>query len=417
MRSNRVKGTYDVLPNESYKWQKLESEIRDLMKLYDFHEIRTPMMEYSEVFHRENDSSDMVTKETYDFLDRSNRKLTLRPEGTAGVIRSYVENKLYVDQAQQKLYYIGPNFRYERPQKGRYRQFSQFGLEAVGSIDPAIDAEVIILAYDFIQKLGLNGVKVRLNSLGDNESRVAFQNALKAHFEPHRETLCDDCKVRIDKNPLRILDCKKDHQHEAVLSAPTPVDYLNDFSRKYFDEVISYLDAAGISYELAPKLVRGLDYYSHTVFEVEADIEGFGAQNVVGGGGRYQSLVEELGGPNMPGIGVAFGMERLLMAIDVENPDLYEQDSLDVYILKFGDELKSEAVRILHDLRLSGVKADMNYTSKSFKGQLKEALRFGAKHIIFLGADEFSKGYVAIKNTETENQEDVNLEDILAYFK
>ena len=417
MKSNRVKGTYDVLPNESYKWQKLESEIRDLMKLYDFHEIRTPMMEYSEVFHRVNDSSDMVTKETYDFLDRSNRKLTLRPEGTAGVIRSYVENKLYVDQAQQKLYYIGPNFRYERPQKGRYRQFSQFGLEAVGSIDPAIDAEVIILAYDFIQKLGLNGVKVRLNSLGDSESRVMFQNALKAHFEPHRETLCDDCKVRIDKNPLRILDCKKDNHHEAVLTAPTPVDFLNQDSKAYFNEVISYLDAAGISYELAPKLVRGLDYYSHTVFEVEADIEGFGAQNVVGGGGRYQSLVEELGGPNMPGIGVAFGMERLLMAIDEENPDLYDKNSLDVYILKFGEELKKEAVKILHDLRLSGVKADMNYTSKSFKGQLKEALRFGAKHIIFLGADEFSKGYVAIKNTETENQEDVNIDDILAYFK
>ncbi len=417
MRLNRVKGTYDVLPSESPKWQKLESEIRAIMKKYYYHEVRTPMMEYSEVFHRDNDLSDMVTKETYDFEDRSKRKLTLRPEGTAGVIRSFVENKLYVDQSAQKMYYIGPNFRYERPQKGRYRQFSQFGVEAVGSLDPAMDAEVIILAYDFIKQLGLHGVKVRLNSLGDMESRETYQKALKRHFEPHRDTLCNDCKVRIDKNPLRILDCKIDHDHVAVVNAPTPVEYLNETSKKYFVDVITYLNYSGIDYELAPRLVRGLDYYSHTVFEIEADIEGFGAQNVLGGGGRYQSLVKELGGPDLPGIGFAFGMERLLMAIDCENPNLYEKDQLDVYVLNFGDQLKKEAVKLLHDLRVSGIRSDMNYTNKSFKSQLKEALKFDAKYIIFFGEDEFNKGYTAVKNTKTETQENVNLDEVVSYLK
>ncbi|MFA6800536.1 MAG: histidine--tRNA ligase [Acholeplasmataceae bacterium] len=417
MKSNRVKGTYDVLPNESGKWQKLESEIKDVMKLYGFHEMRTPIMEYSEVFHRENDLSDMVTKETYDFLDRSDRKLTLRPEGTAGVIRSYVENKLYVDMSQQKIYYIGPNFRYERPQKGRYRQFYQVGLEALGSMDPALDAEVITLSYDLIKRLGLKGVKVRLNSLGDHESRVIYQEALRAHFEPYKETLCQDCQIRIDKNPLRILDCKIDQKHEAVISAPTPIDYLNSFSKSYFEQVIRYLDAAGVKYELAPRLVRGLDYYSHTVFEIEANINGFGAQNVLGGGGRYQSLIQELGGPDLPGIGVAFGMERLLMAIDEENPGLYDSKALDVYVLTFGEDFKKESVKLLHDLRLASLSADMNYTNKSFKGQLKEALKYQAKFIIILGEDEYKQGFVAIKNTKTENQENVKIENIVSYLK
>ncbi|MGE4320334.1 MAG: histidine--tRNA ligase [Acholeplasmataceae bacterium] len=416
MKINRVKGTYDVLPEESHKWQTLESKIREITALYGFHEIRTPMMEYSEVFHRENDLSDMVTKETYDFFDRSDRKLTLRPEGTAGVIRSYVENKLYADLSLQKLYYVGPNFRYERPQKGRYRQFYQFGLEAVGAMDPRVDAEVISLSYDFIQKLGLKGVKVRINSLGDQASRDAYQSALKSHFEPHRGELCEDCQTRIDKNPLRILDCKVDQNHQALKSAPTPLEYLNDDSKIYFEQVKAFLDAQGIVYEIAPRLVRGLDYYSHTVFEVEAMIEGFGAQNVLGGGGRYQQLVEELGGPVTPGIGVAFGMERLLMAIDYENPELFKTDGLDTYIITFGDALNKEAAKLIHDLRLTGLKADMNYTKKSFKGQLKEALRYQAKFIIFLGEDEYQKGIIAVKNTKTEIQEDVKSEEVISYL-
>lgn len=416
MRLNRVKGTYDVLPNESKKWQKLESVIKEVTHLYHFKEIRTPIMEYADVFHRENEQSDMVTKETYNFHDRSNRLLTLRPEGTAGVMRAYVENKLYADQGLQKLYYFGPNFRYERPQKGRYRQFFQFGIEAIGSNDPAIDAEVIMLSYDFIKKLGLKGVKVRINSLGDKASRQMYQNALKAHFEPHRETLCSDCQVRIDKNPLRILDCKVDQGHQAIIDAPTPIDYLNETSKLYFDQVINYLDAAHIEYELAPRLVRGLDYYSHTVFEIEANIEGFGAQNVLGGGGRYQDLIKELGGPDTAGIGVAFGMERLLMAIDIENPDFVKDESLDVYIIKFSDKLKNEAINMIHNLRVNELKTDMNYLNRSFKAQLKEALKYNSKYLIFLGEEEFEQGFVAIKDTKTETQENVALDEVSAYL-
>jgi histidyl-tRNA synthetase len=417
MKANRVKGTYDVLPNESYKWIALETKIREILSLYNLKEIRTPMMEYSNVFHRDSEGSDMVTKETYDFVDRSNRALTLRPEGTAGVIRSYVENKLYATQELEKVFYMGPNFRYERPGKGRYRQFSQFGVEAIGTVDPALDAEIIILAYDFIKRLGLKGVKVRVNTLGDQESRDKYKDALVKHFTPHVHELCNDCKNRIDKNPLRILDCKIDYKHESVINAPTPLDLLTEASSKYFEEVKSHLDMCCIDYEVAPKLVRGLDYYSHTVFEIEADIKGFGAANVLGGGGRYQKLVSELGGPDLGGIGFAFGMERLLMALDENNIELDKDVEVDCFVITFNEKLRKIGTKILYQLRQENYVSDMNYTAKSFKGQLKQALRFNAKYLIILGDEEYARGVVGIKDTKTEIQEEVKLENILAYLK
>jgi len=416
MAINKVKGTYDVLPNESYLWQALEQKIREILGLYNIKEMRTPVMEYSDVFHRHTELSDMVTKETYDFDDRGNRKLTLRPEGTAGIIRSYVENKLYTSQELEKVYYIGPNFRYERPQKGRYRQFYQFGVEAVGTIDPALDAELVILAYDFVKRLGLKGVRVRVNSLGDDSSRQTYRDALEAYFLPHEAELCDDCKARLKKNPLRILDCKVDQNNKAVKNAPTPQDYLNKQSRAYFLEVLDHLDAAKISYEIAPKLVRGLDYYSHTVFEVEADIEGFGAQNVLGGGGRYEKLVSELGGPNLGGIGFAFGMERLLLALEAESVNFAKEKELDAFVIIFDEKLKTEATRILYELRTANLIADMNFTQKSFKGQLKQALKMNSKYLIFLGDEEFNKGVVSIKDTKTEIQEEVLLSKVKKYL-
>ena len=416
MAVNKVKGTYDVLPSESHLWQALESKIRETLALYNIKEMRTPIMEYSEVFHRNSELSDMVTKETYDFDDRGNRKLTLRPEGTAGIIRSYVENKLYASQELEKVYYIGPNFRYERPQKGRYRQFYQFGVEAIGAVDPALDAELIIIAYDFIKRLGLKGVRVRINSLGDDQSRQNYQNALYAHFEPHQETLCEDCKLRLVKNPLRILDCKVDQEHEAVKSAPTPQDYLSDEARQYFKHVLDHLNAAKISYEIAPKLVRGLDYYSHTVFEIEADIEGFGAQNVLGGGGRYQKLVSELGGPDLGGIGFAFGMERLLLALEAENVLFAREPELDAFVIVFNAEYKLMATKILFELRNGNIKVDSNFTGKNLKGQLKQALRMNAKYLIIIGEEEVKKGVVAVKNTKTEVQEEVVTSKIKKYL-
>lgn len=417
MQINKVKGTYDVLPEESYRWHALEEKIHDILKLYNIKEMRTPIMEYSEVFHRQSELSDMVTKETYDFDDRGDRRLTLRPEGTAGIIRSYVENKLYASQELEKVYYIGPNFRYERPQKGRYRQFYQFGVEAIGAVDPALDAEMIMLAYDFIKRLGLKGVSVRINSLGDDESRKTYQEALQNHFLPHEKTLCEDCQKRLHKNPLRILDCKIDQKHEAVLYAPTPQDYLNEASKAYFNQVIEHLNASNISYVVAPKLVRGLDYYSHTVFEIEADIEGFGAQNVLGGGGRYQKLVSELGGPELGGIGFACGMERLLLALEAEHIELEKASTLDAYVIVFGENLRVEGSKILNNLRQANLIADMNYTKKAFKGQLKQALRLGAKYLIILGDDEYQKGVVGIKNTVTEVQEEVSIKEITQYMK
>ncbi|MDO9628880.1 MAG: histidine--tRNA ligase [Acholeplasmataceae bacterium] len=416
MAINKVKGTYDVLPTESYLWHALEDKIREVLHLYNYKEIRTPIMEYSEVFHRQSELSDMVTKETYDFDDRGDRRLTLRPEGTAGVIRSYVENKLYASQELEKVYYIGPNFRYERPQKGRYRQFYQFGVEAIGAVDPALDAEMIILAFDFIKRLGLKGVRVRINSLGDDLSRKNYTEALIQHFQPHEQSLCEDCKSRLTKNPLRILDCKIDAKHEAVIHAPTPQDYLNEDSRSYFKSVLEHLNVAKISYEIAPKLVRGLDYYSHTVFEIEADIEGFGAQNVLGGGGRYQKLVSELGGPDLGGIGFACGMERLLLALEAESVDFAKEIELDAFVIVFKDELKTAATKILYELRGANLTVDTNYTQKAFKGQLKQALRMHAKYLIIIGEEEFKKGVVGIKNTKTEVQEEVLIPKVKKYL-
>ncbi len=414
---SKAKGTYDVLPYESHKWHTLEQKARQICVLFGYQEIRTPIFEYKEVFHRQNEQSDMVTKETYNFMDKGDRELTLRPEGTAGVIRSFVENKLYVETPLNKLYYIGPNFRYERPQKGRFRQFSQFGVEAIGSNDPALDAEVIGLAYAFIQKLGLKGVRVRINTLGDNESRTAFKQALKTHFEPHVDTLCEDCKQRIDKNPLRILDCKIDGNHQAVLKAPTTQDYLNDFSKTYFQSVLNFLDVANIDYEIAPKLVRGLDYYTHTVFEIEADIEGFGAQNVLGGGGRYQSLVKELGGPDLPGIGFAFGMERLIIAMESENI-AFEQDPItDIFFIATDSNARTQALKLLFEARNQNMVADMDFVSTSFKAQLKAGLKKNAKYLGIIGETELQNKTISLKNTQTQQQEEIPLKIAIRSLK
>jgi histidyl-tRNA synthetase len=280
-------------------------------------------------------------------------------------------------------------------------------VEAIGSNDPALDAEVIGLAYAFIQKLGLKGVRVRINTLGDNDSRTAFKEALKAHFLPHVDTLCDDCKQRIDKNPLRILDCKVDNHHPAVVKAPTTQDYLNESSKAYFQSVLTFLDVARIDYEIAPKLVRGLDYYTHTVFEIEADIEGFGAQNVLGGGGRYQSLVKELGGPDLPGIGFAFGMERLIIAMESENITFGIEPTNDIFLIATDYNARIQAVKLLFEARNQGLVADMDFVSTSFKAQLKTGLKSNAKYLGIIGDSELQNKTVSLKNTITQQQEEV----------
>ncbi len=413
----KPKGTYDILPIESPKWAKLEDTIRKICKLFNYKEIRTPIFESSEVFHRDqNDTSDMVTKETYDFKDRSDRGITLRPEGTAGVARAFVENKLYVDNPVSKLFYMGPMFRYERPQKGRNRQFNQFGVEALGSDSPLIDVEVISLGATLIRALGLKDVTVKINSLGDEESRTSYKNVLIEHFSKYKNQLCSDCLNRLEKNPLRILDCKVDRDKEFFKTAPKINQYLNDYSKDRFKKVLDGLDTLGLNYVIDDNLVRGLDYYSHTVFELEVNVPEFGAQNVIGAGGRYDNLISDLGGPKTPGVGMAFGVERLLLATDLNGKKLVKPDEIHAYVIALGEKAQMEAIRLNNVLRIGGLSTDMDYLSGSLKSQFKKADKNNAKFTLILGDDELEKGVINIKNNETDEQETINIIDVYPYI-
>ena len=412
------RGTQDILPNESWKWQRVESIMRDVCQLYRYEEIRTPIFEQTELFTRAvGDTTDIVQKEMYTFEDRGGRSMTLRPEGTAPVVRSFVENKMhgYPDQPV-KLFYEGPMFRYERQQAGRYRQFVQFGVEAIGSASPAIDAEVIALALDVYERAGLEELKLVINSLGDTESRTAHREALIAHFEPHIEEFCSDCQSRLEKNPLRILDCKKDHEHPLMASAPELPDYLNEESAAYFREVLAHLDAIGIEYVVDPNLVRGLDYYNHTAFEIMSTSDGFGAITTLCGGGRYNGLTEEIGGPPAPGIGFAMSIERLLLALEAEGKEWTDKPALDAYVVTLGEEAEAKGFALVQQLRRAGVTADTDFLHRKMKGQMKSADRKQASYVIIIGEDEVAKGVVQLKNMETGEQHEMTNDDAIAHI-
>lgn len=412
----KPKGTYDILPNEASGWAKLEDSIRKICRLYNYKEIRTPIFEAFEVFHRDvNDTSDMVTKETYDFKDKSERKLTLRPEGTAGVARAYVENKLYVENPVNKLFYMGQMFRYERPQKGRNRQFNQFGVEALGSDSPLIDAEVIALGASLIRALGLKDVKVKINSLGDEESRAKYKDVLVEYFSNYKECLCSDCLNRLEKNPLRILDCKVDKHQEFFSNAPKINDYLNEASKNRFKEVLDCLDALDIKYEVDFNLVRGLDYYSHTVFELEVDIEEFGAQNVIGAGGRYDKLIEDLGGPKTPGVGMAFGLERLLLAAELGGKKLAKPDMIHIYFIALGQRAQKEALKLMNICRIGGLACEMDFLGSGLKSQFKKADKNNARFTCILGDNELNEFKINIKDNSNDLQETISLYDVYPY--
>jgi len=417
MNYTKPKGTYDILPSESVKWQNVEGLIRQLCAIYHFQEIRTPIFESTDLYHRSvGETSDVVSKETYDFTDRGNRWMTLRPEGTAGVVRSYIENKLYASQMVQKMFYIGPMFRYERQQKGRYRQHVQFGAEVFGSADPALDAEVISLAVTLYRVLGLRQIKVKLNSLGDTLSRANYRQALLTHFEGHKEELCSDCQTRLEKNPLRLLDCKVDRQKEIMKSAPEMIDHLTPEDRDYFLAVQKYLKAMEIEYEYDAALVRGFDYYTHTIFEIQADIQGFGSQNTLCGGGRYNKLVEELGGPKIPAIGFGMGLERLLLALEAENIKVSEADTVDLFLITLGEEAKLAGARLLLELRSRGLKCETDYLGKNLKGQFKQADRYQAHYIAIMGEEELKDDVVNMKDTKTGDQETIPTSQIIPYI-
>ncbi|WP_249871000.1 histidine--tRNA ligase [Oceanobacillus saliphilus] len=420
MSMKAPRGTVDILPNDAAKWQYAESKIKDICNRFHFKEIRTPLFEHTEVFQRGvGDSTDIVQKEMYTFEDRGGRSLTLRPEGTASVARAYVENKLFGNPNQPvKLYYFAQMFRYERPQKGRMRQLNQFGVEVMGSADPAVDAEVIDLAMTVYKELGLKSLKLVINSLGDKESRNNHREALVKHFDPHREELCNDCQNRLLQNPLRVLDCKTDRDHPAMKTAPSILDYLNEESKAYFDKVQQYLSVMEIDYVVDPNLVRGLDYYNHTAFEIMSEADGFGAITTLAGGGRYNGLIQELGGPDIPGIGFGMGFERLLMALEAENIEIPLNDSLDCFVVAMGsDEVEKEAARLVHQLRVNGVQVDKDYQNRKMKGQFKAADRYKSKYVIVLGEEELLKQTVNVKEMATGEQVEVPINDIIEMIK
>jgi len=414
----KPKGTHDIYGDEMKRWQYVSNVVDEVMKRYNYGKIRTPLFESTDLFHRGvGDTTDIVNKETYDFVDRGDRKMTLRPEGTAGVVRSFIETKMYGDAIQPvKLYYNGTMYRYERPQNGRDRELTQFGVEVLGCSDPAIDAEVISVAVNIFKLLGLKGVKVKINSLGDTESRNNYREALIKYFKPHITELCEDCQERLLKNPLRILDCKVDADNELLKNAPSILDYLNEDSKNRFMDVQNYLDVLDIDYEVDPKIVRGLDYYSHTVFEIEATVKDFGANNVIAAGGRYDTRVSNLDGPETPGIGFACGVGRLVLALEKEEVAIPINDELDVYVLYVNDTEKEYAMALTQDLRLNGFRVETEYMGRSLKGQFKQADRLKAKFLIILNDEDLVGGEMQVKDNltkETTMVKEAEIDDYL----
>lgn len=419
MSMKAPRGTTDILPSETRKWQYVESILKEICDSYHYSEIRTPLFEHTEVFERGvGDSTDIVQKEMYTFQDQGGRSITLRPEGTATVARAFVQNKLYGDPVQPvKLYYFMQMFRYERPQHGRMRQLNQFGVEVMGSANPQVDAEVIDLAMTCYKKLGVSSLKLVINSLGDKESRDAHRQALIDHFSPVKEELCSDCKRRLSDNPLRILDCKKDRDHPSMQTAPSILDYLNDTSQDYFNNVKKYLEMMDIPYTVDKNLVRGLDYYNHTAFEIMSEAEGFGAITTLLGGGRYNNLTQELGGPDVPGIGFGMGLERLLLAMEAEGVDIPLDKGLDTFIVTMGENAENAGVSMLHKLRKNDVQADKDYQGRKMKAQFKTADRLLAKYVIIIGEDELEKQVVHIREMATGEQFEVPMDDVVTTLK
>ena len=409
-------GTYDMQGEMVVKYNYLKRIFSDIMNEYNINYIDTPIFESSDLFHRGvGETTDIVTKETYDFKDRGDRDITLRPEGTAGIVRSVIENKLYTI-LPLKLWYEGQMFRYERPQSGRYRQFRQAGVEIFGDDTPLMDANVISMMVKFYERIGLKGIKVRINSIGNKESREKYREALLDHFKPHLNDLCEDCQNRFEKNPLRILDCKVDSDKEYMNNAPKIIDYLDEVSKKHFDSVLRYLDLMEIKYVIDDKLVRGLDYYTDTVFEVEAEIEGFGSQNVIGAGGRYNNLVENMGGPSVPAVGFAFGIERIINALDAEDIKVINDNSLDCYVIPVTENELENALLLVNNLRDNAFSVDMDYTNKKMNAKFKEADRYNAKFIVIIGEDEIKNNKLTIKDNLTKEEVKIERDNIIDYL-
>lgn len=406
------RGTKDILPEECGQWRYVEKTVRDVCALYGYREIRTPVFEHTELFLRGiGETTDVVEKEMYSFEDRGGRSVTLRPENTAAAVRAYLEHKLYADAALSKLFYIGPMFRYDRPQAGRYRQFHQFGIEAIGSASPAVDAEAIVLAAQFLRSLGLKELTLYINSVGCPNCRPVYREKLQAFLAEKKDELCPDCRSRFDRNPLRILDCKNERCNALTAGAPEMQDCLCEECAAHFDAVKRFLTAAGAQYTINPRLVRGLDYYTKTAFEIQ--YAPLGAQSAVCGGGRYDGLVEECGGKPTPAVGFAIGLERVLLALEKQALLPAAKEALDVYVAPLGDAARETAFRTLCALRRAGWKAETDYAGRSLKAQLKTADKLGAKYVAVFGEDEIKTGSVLLKCMETSEQQKIQADQLL----
>ncbi len=415
MLTGAPRGTKDILPGMVNGWRYVEQIMREVCREFNYQEIRTPIFEHTELFQRGiGDGTDVVDKEMYTFNDRSGRSITLRPENTASVVRSFVENKLYAEPMPLKVFYIGPMFRYDRPQAGRMRQFHQFGVEVLGSESPVVDAETILLALTVLKRLGLKDLKLKINSVGCPNCRPQHRKLLQNYFRPHLGELCEDCQSRFDRSPLRILDCKVDADKPFMAGAPKITDSLCDDCKAHFETVKKLLTEAGVEYEVDSNLVRGLDYYTKTAFEIQ--YSPLGAQSAVGGGGRYDGLVAELGGPATPGMGFAMGLERILLALEKQNLLPAAKDAIDVFAVVPDEGGLADAFGAIQKLRAKGLACDMNLIQRSMKAQMKQANRTLAKYALIFGEDERARDAVTVRNMADSSQEEVKISELETYF-
>lgn len=417
MLSKAPRGTKDITPKDVYKWHYIEKKFREICALYGYEEIRTPIFEHTEVFARSvGDTTDVVQKEMYSFTDRGDRQLSLKPEGTAGVIRSFIENKMYADTQPTKLYYITPCFRYERPQAGRQRQFHQFGIEVLGSDGPSVDAEVISLAVQFFNEMGLNNLSVNINSVGCPTCREEYNRKLKEYLDQKVDVLCETCLERKDKNPMRVIDCKNPHCKENLQDIPFMIDHLCEDCKDHFDKLQTYLKEMDINYVVDKTIVRGLDYYKKTAFEIISN--DIGSQSTVCGGGRYDGLVEMLGGPKgISGIGFALGAERLLLTLENNNIEIENPKSTDIYIATIGDAAKTKSFKLIKDLRTNHISADNDHLDKSLKAQFKYSDKLNAKYTVVIGDDELANDTATLKNMKTSEQTTIKLSELVDELK
>ena len=416
MLTNAPRGTKDILPDTVGDWLYIEKEIRDLCKRFGYQEIRTPVFEHTELFQRGiGEGTDVVDKEMYTFTDRGGRSVTLRPENTASAVRAYLQNKLYAEADLVKLFYIGSMFRYDRPQAGRLREFHQFGIEALGESNPAVDAEVILLAIKILEGLGLKDLELSINSVGCPECRSQYRTMLQDFFRDKLGDLCEDCKSRFDRSPLRILDCKKDSDKPYMADAPKITDCLCEECSSHFEALKQHLAKAGVGFKHDPRLVRGLDYYTKTAFEIK--YPPLGAQSAVAGGGRYDGLIEEMGGNHTPAVGFATGLESLLLALENQNllPD--KNRSVDAYVVALGEKAQAEAFKLVMDLRDAGLSVAIDYAGRSMKAQMKQANKLNAKYAVILGDDEIAEGAALIRSMSDSQQEKVALAEVIGKIK